>query len=141
MELSLFFIFFSVSKARNDEALRQKREAANHMKFYEDRVTSVERDIAELQAKADEYRKAALEATENAAGERIQTNRSSKNIESEIAKLRRRIAEEEPNVGQHEEIQRLYVEAMEEYVRAQTNIDEQAKLHSVRNCLKRHVLK
>ena len=93
---------------------RKKHESEQRVKFYQDRINKIQEDVDSLETKVLHQKQRAEEATRKAREEceRIATDRSHKSIQTEIAKLRRYIEQELPQLAERDAIEERYIEAM-----------------------------
>lgn len=87
------------------------------MKYFEERLGTIGKSVTELEDKVREMRREVESAARNAEKvcPRIDTERSRKNIESKINKLKAHIAQELPNREEQERIKQKYVEAYQHF--------------------------
>lgn len=112
----------------------KKHEAEERVKFYQDRIREIQDNISLLQSRVSRQRERVEAAQENAERvcPRIVTERSHQNIESEAAKLKRRIAQELPDRKEQEEVEAQYVEATNLYLNTKGAIKNERKALKVR---------
>ncbi len=113
----------------------RKHEAQQRIKFFQDRIDSIQTGIAELEARVASQKAAAERAIRQAEEvcPRIETDRSRQSIRSEIDKLMQRISEELPEKEEQERIDKEYVEAMERYQKTEKAIRNEQEALQVLN--------
>ena len=94
------------------------------MKFYQDKISKIHEDVANLEASIDKLKQDAERALEKASevSQPIKTKRSRKSIQSEIDKKKRHIELKLPQLAEREEIERQYLEAMGAYEKTDETI-------------------
>lgn len=114
------------------DSAHKQREAEQVVKHHRDRISLIEKAVAELETRVAEQKQQANEAVRKAEEvcPRIVTERSRKSIKSEINKLERCIERELPQREEQERIEKEYLLAMKRYERTQQIIrDENAGLN------------
>ena len=91
---------------------------------YKDRLAEIQTNISSLKDKLEKQEEEILSAIGDAeeSGERIDTERSRKNIMTEIKTLKRHIAEDQPSLEEQEAVVQRYTTAMEEYQKLLTTV-------------------
>lgn len=111
------------------DSSRKKRECQQKVEFYQERINKILEDVGNLESVVLEQKQRAEEAVRKASEvcERIKTERSRKSIQTEIAKLKRYIEQELPQVAERDEIENCYIEAMELFEKTKDAIDGEKK--------------
>lgn len=104
------------------QAERKLQTCKDRVKEIQVVVTELEKKVEETKAKADSAAQTAMEVCD-----RIETKRSCKNIESEIAKLKRTIRHQQPSRDEQVAIEAQYEAAMEKYKSTTTSIKQEFK--------------
>ena len=114
-----------------EDSAHKKREATQMVKYYRDRIDTIQATISELETKVSEQKERVVVATRKAeeACARVATERSRQTIKSEIDKLQRYIEREMPQQAEKERIEAEYEKAMDRYLNTRQMIkDEQHAL-------------
>jgi len=95
----------------------KKREAEQKVRFFQDRIDKIQCDVRNLESDIAKLRQEAsrAEAKATEVSQPIDTKRSRKNIQSEIDKLKKHLDKRLPQLAEREEVEREYLEAMDQY--------------------------
>ena len=118
-----------------NDYFHKKHEAERVVKYFKERIKTIQDSIATLEATLAENKERAEAAVQDAEKvcPRVKTDRSRQTIKSEIDKLKKRIEQEQPERAEQEKIEAEYVEVMERYKMTKYAIKNEERALRVRS--------
>ena len=110
------------TQAQLRDSENRKKQADRRLKTCREKLEEINKTITQLEDKLEQQREAVrvAVATAEEGCERIETDKSRKDIKTEITSLKRRISEDQPSIEEQEEVRKKYTTAMEDYQRQMT---------------------
>ncbi len=126
------FVYVHCPQARLEESDNKKKQAEKRLKTCEGRIAEINASLEENLLKRQEELQEAVTAAEEGS-ERVETDKSCRDITSEIRLLKRHISKDQPSLEEQEKMQKAYTDAMEKY---EKHLDTHRKLNTALNVIK-----
>ena len=115
--IPIMYSYVHCPQARLEESDNKKKQAEKRLKTCEGRIAEINAQIASLEEnllkRQEELQEAVTTAEEGS--ERVETDKSRRDISSEIRLLKQHISKDQPSLEEQEKMQKTYTDAMEKY--------------------------